>query len=242
MDTNQISNTFSKGSVVFSDNLVVVIYPASKNWVTQTVWEGDNQSTFESLLSRCRVFRVSMSVADGLRLVFEFDKTVSDGTIYCQPREQSVVTLDEMKKRIAVVEGSDDAKDFFKSFFADVDIDDEAEVSEAFLRFLDAYDKHYDTGISNLKTFQAWNRLKGKSDTFRRFSGFCEVESYPPERYSNGCGSISYVYECRNKRSIRFSGEAKSALLELIQVSNGVQMEFGKTGDGFAFNMSLAVG
>lgn len=241
MDIGSIRETFSKGSVVFSENLVLVIYPHKEHWITQMLFDDDTQAVFESLVENSNAFRVFMSVKEGLKFIFEFDNAVSDGTIYCQPMESSEPI--DLQKLIPEEydEEREERQEFFKSFFTDVDLSDGFSVESAFLDFIEEDAKRSDTGVSQIGVHQKWNRLLTASNKFRRYCGFCEIDTMPPEHYSHSSGFLSYIYDCDKTRVIRFEKEGKDALLDVIKNASAISAEFGNGGTGFVLNLTFAV-
>lgn len=221
MDAKQISKTFSKGSVVLSDNLIIVSFGSG---VSQAIWCGEPQRVFESMITGCKAFRIHMSPEDGFRLIFEFDEQVSSGTIYYQPIEREK-TLDEIKKAIQESRGEKVDVDF-ASFFKGVSLDDEAAVMSGFLDFLDAYDKAQDNGVSSLLAAKRWQLLSDESMSFRKkVRVFDDIEYMPPDRYSNGVGSITFSCFSKRPRTLVVTGAQKDSLVQMVRLSDGVDFD-----------------
>lgn len=221
MDTQKICNTFPRCSVIFSDDLIIVSFGSG---VSQSVWRGEPQQVFVSLLDSCKLFRIYMNPQDGFRLIFEFDRMVCSGTVYYQPIEREK-TREEILKIINDAQPEKLDIDF-ASFFDGVPIDDEAAVLQGFLEFLEARDKSEDSGVSSLMAARRWDLIDKESNSFlNNVKVFDDIEYIPPDRYSNGVGSITLSCFSRKARTILFDSGLKAQLLKLVKLSDGVDFD-----------------
>lgn len=218
---NSIRETFSRGSVSFSDNVIMVSFG---NGVSQSI-AGSQQVMFESMLSECELFKIVMSPKDGFRMVFEYSKPTADDAVYYRPVGSRPAVVIDQSRRVFANNGLTEA-------FDGVDLSDEAAVKAAFARFMEAMELADDDGVFSIKKTKQWGSVQRAAYQFREYAGFLdEFELLPPDSHSNGVGSIAFIYSANKRRVLRFKDEAKAALLQMIRYSDGIDFDCWIDGD-----------
>lgn len=220
MISKKIQESFSKGIVYTSRNLIVATYPYKDGWFAQS-FEKEQKETIYDLVKRSDRLSAELSAGKSIKFSFNGDYGIDDMSL--SPPLISEISDNELQKMIDEIEITDPYG--LCQELQNVNQYDQDAISDAIVKAIDKFYEDNEPDSISFDVMTKWGRLYDLSQRIAlKFQ--CEMDEEAPDENYNSYVELTLGHNCV------ISGDDIRDIREMISISSCVHID-GCVKDGF---------